>query len=961
MDSDRRCWKLYALMALGLVAVLWLATSPARADPPTALTPNPQAERWVLEQISAGKIADLTKEFPAEADRALSSEFLQQLLTDSVPNIKIPHQGVRILYAVFPQPVELRNAQIASEVVLAGCRFDDSVDFSESVFQKSLNLSESTFKAISLSGAKLHSHAVFLKSVFNGPVDFSYAEIARDLLVGRAQFSDTLFGALFYSLKVGGSAGFDNVVFDGPVTFSEAAIGLTLALYEAQFKDTKVGAKFNNISVGEAATMNSAVFAGPVSLTDAHIGGEFTAIEARFTDPSRGVVFDAWQVEGAVSMANAEFAGPVSCISGRIGSWLMFSQARFTDAKSAVIFNTSKVAGPAFFRGAYFAGGADFSRVEVGQDFDVSQARFDQAAKFPGLRVGGHGAFNETVFDKQVDFGNATFALDFNAGGLQINDPEDEAIFTDMKVAGYMFISSAQFAGAANFNRLEVGRELIVFGAHFKSKERPVVFSMMQVGGYASFSDAVFDGPADFSDARIQVGLQLDSAHFTNPDRDVNFSDMQVAGYVLMAGAVFSGQVEFVGLQVGSNFMADTAQFGHAEKLPSFLNMKVGGSAFFRNALFIGPADFRYITVAVNLELNETQFKNSTKAANFGNMSVGNIASFSGTVFSGPAVFIGATVKGQFLVTDAQFKEPERAALFNGMEIGDSMILSNGSFAGPVSIADANVLDLSVVGTPGISLTIPSLELSRMTVKRELRLENMKMGDFLAHSMVVGGPAIFTNVTITGTADVEHSKFQSLSLSNVSWPLGQQTLRLDGIEYQYISAGPEKDSWLTLLRWLNGSVYSANVYANLSAFFQKQGYTAQSSEVFVAQRRRERAELLGGPVSLAWWWNLFLDGLVRYGRSPDRALLYSLLLVVIGCIAFRPRHMEPADPENPRTDYNPLWYSLDLFVPILNLQAVAFWSPRADLHFVRHYARLHRILGWLLVPIGLAAVTGLIK
>ena len=75
----------------------------------------------------------------------------------------------------------------------------------------------------------------------------------------------------------------------------------------------------------------------------------------------------------------------------------------------------------------------------------------------------------------------------------------------------------------------------------------------------------------------------------------------------------------------------------------------------------------------------------------------------------------------------------------------------------------------------------------------------------------------------------------------------------------------------------------------------------------------------------------------------------------------RARDVQLQDSIDEGKRYNPLWYSLDLFLPFIDLQAAGVWMPRQDSWLRRHYARVHTILGWVLIPIGLAAITGIIK
>ncbi len=59
--------------------------------------------------------------------------------------------------------------------------------------------------------------------------------------------------------------------------------------------------------------------------------------------------------------------------------------------------------------------------------------------------------------------------------------------------------------------------------------------------------------------------------------------------------------------------------------------------------------------------------------------------------------------------------------------------------------------------------------------------------------------------------------------------------------------------------------------------------------------------------------------------------------------------------------YNPFWYSLDVFAPIIDLEAAKIWSPGPEKTFRWVFFRIQRILGWLLVPIAVAAFTGFLR
>ena len=75
-----------------------------------------ETEKWVLEQVAAGKIADLSKKFPDEAQRKLSAQFLEDLLTGALPGFKLHRNGMRIMSATIHEPIDLTDAQIPCRI-----------------------------------------------------------------------------------------------------------------------------------------------------------------------------------------------------------------------------------------------------------------------------------------------------------------------------------------------------------------------------------------------------------------------------------------------------------------------------------------------------------------------------------------------------------------------------------------------------------------------------------------------------------------------------------------------------------------------------------------------------------------------------------------------------------------------------------------------------------------------------
>ena len=230
-------------------------------------------------------------------------------------------------------------------------------------------------------------------------------------------------------------------------------------------------------------------------------------------------------------------------------------------------------------------------------------------------------------------------------------------------------------------------------------------------------------------------------------------------------------------------------------------------------------------------------------------------------------------------------------------------------------------------------------------------------------AMKARGFALFSKAVFEGPVRFSYADFALVDLSGASWPKGAAQFRMQGMSYKYIRAvgGNEPESHKALLKLADQSAYTADVYSNLEEFFLRQGYRADADDAFIAGKRREREEYFRSGHWFRWLGSWMLDLLVGYGRRPWQAGIPCAVLIALGCALFSPEAMELQSPANTPRVYSRFWYSLGLFLPFVDLQANKVWKPKQDRTFLRNYMRVHILLGWILVPLVLAALTGLIK
>lgn len=455
---------------------------------------------------------------------------------------------------------------------------------------------------------------------------------------------------------------------------------------------------------------------------------------------------------------------------------------------------------------------------------------------------------------------------------------------------------------------------------------------------------AIIDEPIDLLNAQIPCDVRLDHCQFSAGgtfgsakfagrvlfnnstfNKETNFFRVKVGEDAIFDHATFEGPVNFFGADIAGGFVATGAKVRETQVGANFQMMKARGGAFFMYAVFEGPVDFFRADIRGNFVADHVKFH----SASFVSMRVGGDASFSDAVFEGNADFSLVNIASNFFGS-AKFQKPTS---FLGIRIRGDAHFIHAVFEGRVDFLRADI-------------------------GNNLDAEEVKFQTALFDSMKVGGEASFSDAMFEEPVDFAYAELGRLDLSRSSWP----KVNMQGMSYKYILAAPtEPESHKALLKLADQSAYSADVYGNLEEFFKRQGYRADADEAFVAGKWREQKEYFQRGNWFRWLgsWALYL--LVGYGRRPWQAGIPCAALVALGCVLFSPKKMEPQRPEDTPRIYSRFWYSLGLFLPFVDLQADKVWKPKADQTFLRNYMRMHVLLGWILIPIVLAALTGLIK
>ena len=210
-----------------------------------------------------------------------------------------------------------------------------------------------------------------------------------------------------------------------------------------------------------------------------------------------------------------------------------------------------------------------------------------------------------------------------------------------------------------------------------------------------------------------------------------------------------------------------------------------------------------------------------------------------------------------------------------------------------------------------------------------------------------------------GVVNLEGAEVGAIYDDEKTWP---SELRLSGLTYGGLEVRPvvDRESGISVkdrLRWLklDPKGYAPQPYEQLIAFYRRAGDDKDARRVAIEKQRRRRDGL-----SLpAQAWSLFLGATVGHGYRAWFLFLWLLGLVGVGWFVFDrayPEHFTAAN-GSPGISFQPLLYTLDLTLPVVNLHQNDAWIATGP----ARWGAVFTIAGWVLATLALAALTGLLK
>jgi hypothetical protein len=336
--------------------------------------------------------------------------------------------------------------------------------------------------------------------------------------------------------------------------------------------------------------------------------------------------------------------------------------------------------------------------------------------------------------------------------------------------------------------------------------------------------------------------------------------------------------------------------------------------------------------------------------------------SLDGTVFHNGVDFTGAEIEGILESDDVVYESDDDEADFTDVKVHGRATFRQSLFRGGLDLTDAELADLVITdaSSGGISSAPPKgidLLIDHASISKGLMVKNVALSGLGARLVNVQGQTELQNVVPLGRTYFAGSKFQALRIRGFDpWLSDAKNVWLDGLTYASIDfpdsrTKPPEKGWLQLI---DAGPYTPQPYTELERFLRDHGGYNYADQVYFNMRRKQRL----GLSALQGALDRVQDWLLGYGRDLRMAGLLILVLIAVGVLVFKGDRMVQEDKDCTDNWYSPIWFSVDLLSPI-DLGVSKKW--RAKSRVLRHYAQCHRVAGWILIPLIVAAVTGIIK
>jgi hypothetical protein len=846
------------------------------------------------------------------------------LCTDAAALKLVPSHGIWLRGANITGKINLYRSNVPFPLTFYECLLDNGINIGHAKLQE-LDCTNSCTARIDARGAQIAENVYLMRTCVFGGMDFIEAQIAGDLDLNGGRVSHCLPG-------------------------EEESPGVAINLFDAKVGgDIKLGEKFRG--------------QGSVHMIGAQIGRSLDCTGGHFA----GVV-----AEGGIEMRGTRIGGDFDCDGGRF-------IASEVDAISADMVN---VAGQVLMGDGFHAEGeVRLINATVGGDVDCDNGHFlhpdgdalslDSATIASCLRIGYESSAAVADADGDLSPGfvaqgtvrlfNTKVNQEILASGGVFDTPTGTAIIANnLRVGSRVLLSGVTVNGSLQLLSADIEHELDLRGSHFDGMKAPGEIAIwangMQVRGHV-YSNQIdtpdrtwpfrVDGVMSLQFATIKMHWDLYGAQLIHPGGDaLDASDCRVGGYVNLDTVKIDGRASFSRAKIDGMWVINKVV--EPEKMR--LDMR------FAHIWVIKDERLSDWPTAGHLQLEGLVYDH------FDDDSPLSVKERL------------AWLRRQYVPQRAQ-EEPKIAT------------------AKPVRVTD------KVVRPTGDAVVAANFEAPSMPPAMPAPTQMMPPAPMMAPPVEPPAPTMPvsppTSEDLFGPPTTEEPVGSSIAGSSpeTAEPNGTAT-------HDEASAATGTDNLLPPVTPVDPASrrYITQPYTQLAAVYRAIGQDEEANTVLVA--RAQRIGELAPAFSPQGLWYRYFGRLIGYGYEPFRAIKIGLVIIAVGALVFsigaqrnlmaetklaesvlsREGELGIVSPTYPR--FNALVYSLEVFIPFVNLNQVCYWIPGEKpsqgaksrnclMHIgpyslkwstmLNGYLWFQTLAGWTLCTLLAAAVTGIVE
>ncbi|MDN3357836.1 hypothetical protein [Actinomadura sp. DC4] len=422
----------------------------------------------------------------------------------------------------------------------------------------------------------------------------------------------------------------------------------------------------------------------------------------------------------------------------------------------------------------------------------------------------------------------------------------------------------------------------------------------LSVDGWFIARRAVVDGEFGVTNARIAGWFDLSGSVLRNPGRTaLGGGGLSVGGGLWChLGYTAEGETRLVGARLGGNLTLTEAGLSNP-----------GGTALNLDRAVLGELDAPGLTVTggqVRLAGTEIGGRLNLERARLSD-GVDGTALFADGLSAqallmdelrarGSMVIRTARISGRISLVRAELSSSDTALRLSRTEVGADVFCPYMTAEGRVKLTGARI--------------------ERHLTLHEARLVNPSGVAFDGRALRAG--ELTLRAAVEGAVELHHARIGVLRDDPDRWPA---VLYLDGLTYEALE--PRLPAGRRL-EWLSRDPDGCppQPYEQLADLYARMGQPVEGRRVLYARELRQRE----GKTTVGRFWSALQDVTVGYGYRPWRAMLWLALLLALGSVLYGispPQALKAGEAPH----FNPVVYTLDLLLPIVDLGQQSAFNP----------------------------------